>query len=73
MKMDGRCYKCNRVLTTGDFDGMCSDCRKQTQEIKPIKAIKIYVDYGTHKNEEMITIECLKKLLDSIENCEVKK
>ena len=66
--MNGRCITCGRPLTTGDFDGMCSDCRKQTQETKPIKAIKIYVDYGTHKNEEMITIECLKKLLDSLDN-----
>ena len=70
--MNGRCYKCNRELTTGDFDGMCNFCRKQSQEVKPIKSIKIYVDYGTHENEEQITLEGFKALLDSINNCEVK-
>ena len=29
--MNGRCYKCNNPLTTGDFDGMCNDCRKTTK------------------------------------------
>ena len=38
---------------------------------KPIKSIRIYVDYGTHENEEQITLEGLKALLDSIENSEV--
>ena len=30
--MNGRCYKCNNPLTTGDFDGMCNDCKKQQND-----------------------------------------
>jgi hypothetical protein len=40
---------------------------------QPILSVKIYVNHGTHENAELITLEGLKKLLDSIENCEVKK
>ena len=44
--MNGRCYKCNNPLTTGDFDGMCNDCRKQQNDTeisivdKPITELK---------------------------------
>lgn len=30
--MNGRCYKCNNRLTTGDFDWMCNNCRKQQND-----------------------------------------
>ena len=75
--MNGRCYKCNRVLTTGDFDGMCGNCRKQQQDYKPDTNIYFYVIYGKDPKIHRMTLQEIAKLLkpylDNIENCEVKK
>ena len=68
--MNGRCSKCNRELTTGDFNGLCKECiKKETTFDIPLYEGDILT------NEEYLKklAKALKPYIDSIPNSECKK
>ncbi len=76
---NGRCIHCNRELLTGDFDGICSQCKQKinnqteyvTFESKPIGYVKnIKIVNGKPQYDIEITD---KEMIDKICNNSPKK